>query len=196
MGLLGSAALLFAVAAAIILVVFLVRRPRFTAATKVWLLFGIGVLPVAAAFTGNVSGFTKSTERSFCASCHTMDRFANDAADMASTTLASKHSRNAMHGGQSCYMCHQDYGMFGTVATKLSGLKHMYVYYLGDADAEPKLYKPYTNQACTQCHSMTLPGWKEEPEHEAVKAEIASGEVTCATSGCHGPAHPEAEAKK
>lgn len=191
MGLLATATVVLASAAALILVAYLARRPRLTAATKVWLLFGIGVLPIAAAFTGNVSGFEASTERKFCGSCHTMDRFAMDAANLESTTLAAKHSRNKMHGEQSCYVCHKEYGMFGTVATKLSGLSHMWVYYTGDAGKAPKLYKPYTNEACTQCHSMTLPAWKEEPEHESVMADIQSGEVTCATSGCHGPAHPE-----
>lgn len=193
MGLLGSITVALAGAAALILVVFLIKRPRLTAATKVWLLFGIGVLPVAAAFTGNISGFEESTERNFCASCHTMDRFAIDAANPESKTLAAMHSRNKMHGNESCYACHKDYGMFGTALTKIGGLKHMWVYYLGDSNKEPKLYKPFTNQACTQCHSTSLAGWLDEPEHQTVAAEIKSGEVTCATSGCHGPAHPEAQ---
>jgi hypothetical protein len=191
--LLAMATVVFAGAAALILIGYLTRRPRLTAATKVWLLFGIGVLPVAAAFTGNIAGFEVSTERSFCASCHTMDPYANDAADPESTSLAALHSRNALQGDKSCYACHRDYSMFGTITTKAAGLKHMWVYYTRDVH-EPKLYKPFPNHSCTQCHSMTLPGFKEEPEHGAVEEELKTGETSCVTSGCHGPAHPETKA--
>jgi hypothetical protein len=41
MGLLGIATLVLAACAALILIVYLVKRPRLTGATKVWLLLGI-----------------------------------------------------------------------------------------------------------------------------------------------------------
>lgn len=140
-----------AAAAALILVWFLAARPPLVWATKLWLLFGAGVLPIGAALLGNVAGFETTKERRFCASCHLMQPFTEDAADRESTSLASMHSRNARFGGESCYVCHADYGLFGA-----------------------------------------LPGFADDPEHAAVAEELAKGAIGCATSGCHGPAHPAA----
>jgi cytochrome c-type protein NapC len=120
---------------------------------------------------------------------------ARDAADPQSVTLAAMHSRNAAFGDESCYHCHRDYGMFGAVTTKLAGMKHMWRHYTRDPADPIALYKPYPNSNCTVCHSTTLPGWKDEPEHQAVMDDIAAGKVGCASKGCHGPPHPEPKGK-
>src|SRR5688572_11394547 len=122
--------LLTASASAIVLLWYLVRRPALTRATKIALLFGIGLLPIATAGNGNVAGFHATKERQFCSSCHVMTPYGDDAVDPASESLASRHSRNEAFGRESCYTCHADYGMFGTVATKLGGLRHVYEYVL------------------------------------------------------------------
>ena len=91
-------------------------------------------------------------------------------------------------------MCHRDYALFGAVTTKVKGMRHLWAYYTTHrAEAQPKdlhLYAPFPNENCTWCHSTTLPGWADEPEHEAMAAEIRSGATSCASEGCHGPAHP------
>lgn len=190
---LALATVLLAAAAASILLIFLVRRPALIGATKVWLLFGIGVLPIAAAFTGNVAGFEVSKRREFCASCHPMLPYTRDAADTASTTLASLHSRNRHMGEESCYTCHRDYRWLGGVTTKLVGMRHLFAYYTKYARAkEPppiQLYKPFPSSNCTQCHSTRLPGFRDEPEHAAIAEELTSGAIGCTSAGCHGPAH-------
>jgi cytochrome c-type protein NapC len=197
--LLTPIALAAAALAAAILVGYLVRRPALTGAVKVWLFFGVGVLPICAALTGNIAGYETSKSRAFCASCHTMTAHTRDAADPESASLASFHSRNDRFGGESCYVCHQDYGLFGTVTTKLNGLRHLWVYqtrYAGGREAAPgelALYRPFPNHNCTQCHSMTLPGFRDEPEHGAVAEDLATGAVSCASEGCHGPVHPRAQ---
>lgn len=194
-------ALSAAVVAAAILTWYLVRRPPLVRTTKVLLFFGVGAFPLAAAMSGNVAGYEVTKQREFCASCHVMEPFARDAADPESTSLAAFHSRNAHFGAQSCYVCHADYGMFGAVTTKLDGLRHAYRYYrrFDEYGKEPvapsvlgslKLYKPYPNANCTQCHSTELPGWNDEPEHQAVAEDVRKGLTGCATSGCHGPVHP------
>ena len=113
-----------------------------------------------------------------------------------SGSLAALHSRNAWFGGESCYTCHADYGMFGTVNTKLNGMKHVYHYFLGyrgmpieEAKQRIHLYEPYPNANCTQCHSTTLPGYAEVPEHQSLGRDAPAGHVSCASDGCHGPAH-------
>src|SRR5262245_34253056 len=108
--------------AAIILVTYLVRRPHLGRGTKLWLFFGLGPLPIASALTGNLANLEVSKERKFCGSCHVMTPYIEDAQNPASQSLAAIHSRNAWFGDQSCYVCHADYGMFGTAATKIGGL--------------------------------------------------------------------------
>ena len=44
-----------AAAAAVVLLWYLVRRPALTRGTKIALLFGIGLLPIATAGNGNVA---------------------------------------------------------------------------------------------------------------------------------------------
>lgn len=192
-------ALGFSALSAAILVWFLLRRPALMWSTKVLLLFGLGAFPAATAATGNLAGFQQTKSRGFCGGCHVMEPFTDDAADPASLTLAARHSRNPSFGGESCYACHADYGMFGAVTTKLAGLRHVYEYYtdfraLSIAEALPRihLYKPYPNQNCRQCHSTRVPSWELVPEHAALDAEVRSGEVSCASAGCHGPIHPAA----
>ena len=179
---LGAAAI-----AAAILVWFLWRRPHLNWTTKVLLLLGMGLFPIATAATGNVVGFQNTLSR----------EFTNDAANPASFTLAARHSRNPSFGDHSCYACHADYGMFGAVTTKLNGLRHVYGYYtefrsLSLEEALPRLetFKPYPNQNCMQCHSTQVPTWDMVSEHAALTDEVRSGEVSCASAGCHGPIHP------
>lgn len=189
-------ALICAAIAAAILLAYLVRRPALSSATKVWLLFGIGVFPIAAAMTGNVAGYEVTKERKFCGSCHQMHPYTNDAADPKSNSLAALHSRNTGFGAESCYSCHRDYRKFGTATTKINGLRHLYAYYRerGEEASQPiQLYEPYPNDNCMHCHSTTLPGWLGEAQHEAMVEEIRSGEISCATEGCHGPVHTKAE---
>lgn len=190
-------ALASAVLAAIVLLGCLVLRPRLGPALMVWLVLGLGVLPIGAAVSGNIQNYETTKERSFCASCHVMDPWVADAADSRSRSLAARHSRNALFGNESCYVCHADYGMFGTVTTKIGGLRHVWEYYtryrhVPTDSAVPtiKLYKPYSNQNCMQCHSTQNDVWLGVSDHRAALAEVRSGRMACASEGCHGLAHP------
>ncbi len=66
------AALAAAAIAILILVYYLVVRPPLGRATKVVLLFGLGVMPLAVSLAGNISGFEYTLKRQFCGSCHVM----------------------------------------------------------------------------------------------------------------------------
>lgn len=193
-------ALGFSALSAAILLWFLFRRPALVWSTKVLLLLGLGAFPAATATTGNLAGFQETKSRRFCGGCHVMEPYTDDVADPASLTLAARHSRNPSFGGESCYACHADYGMFGAVTTKLNGLRHVYEYYtdfraLTIQEALPRIhiYKPYPNDNCRQCHSTRVPSWEAVPDHAALDAEVRSGEVSCASAGCHGPIHPTSE---
>ena len=190
-------ALVCAALAAIILIGFLIRRPPLVGTTKLWLLLGLGVFPLGAAAAGNIEGFQATKQRNFCGSCHVMVPHASDSNDMSSGTLASRHARNALFGGENCYVCHADYGMFGTVLTKLGGLRHVYEYVthyrdvsLEEAKRTIHLYKPYPNENCMQCHSTRLDLWQRTPDHKAALIEVRENRISCASAGCHGFAHP------
>ena len=192
-----AAALACAFASAVLVLWYLVRRPQLTHATKLVLLAGIGILPLATATTGNVAGFEATKTRRFCGSCHVMTPYRNDSEDPRSTTLAARHARNDLFGDENCYACHADYGMYGTIVTKVGGLRHVYEYVLhyrnmplDEARATIRIRHPFPNATCIHCHSTEGPLWNAVREHASLVDRVRDGRVSCASAGCHGPAHP------
>jgi cytochrome c-type protein NapC len=196
--LLGWSCLLCALIAAAILVHYLVFRPRLMLTTKLRLALGLGVFPGLAAAASTAEGLRVSTQRSFCGSCHVMELHVRDAEDPAGSSLAARHARNPFFGDRNCYVCHADYGMYGTPMTKITGLKHVWKYYTDgyldettdQAVERIHLYAPYDNANCMQCHSGTLPKWRQVPEHVSLEGQLRANTVSCASEGCHGVAHP------
>ena len=192
------AAIATALGALVLLAWFLLRRPALTGATKVVLLFGIGVLPLMTATNGNVAGFHAMKTRDFCGTgCHVMTPYKDDSENPASKGLAARHARNDAFGAETCYTCHADYGMFGTITTKMGGLRHVYEYtfnfhQLSLDEALPKIHirKPFPNATCIRCHSTENPLWKKIGDHTSTLVEIRAGTLSCASAGCHGAAHP------
>lgn len=195
---LGLFAIACAASSAAILVVYLIRRPRLVGATKVWLLLGLGIFPVGTALAGNIVGFEETKKRTFCGSCHVMTAHTFDSDDPKSVTLSSRHGRNKLFGGENCYVCHADYGIYGTVVTKMGGMGHVWNYYLGgyhsismdEAKRTIHIKKPYPNENCMQCHSTTTELWMKTSDHRASLDDVRSDRVSCASGGCHGLAHP------
>ena len=192
-----------AILSALLLLWFMLWRPRVDRVTKLILLFAIGVLPMGTAATGNVAGYhaTKSTQ--FCGSCHVMTAYAVDSTDSTSTSLAARHGRNEAFGHENCYACHADYGMFGTVTTKIGGMRHVYEYLSHYRDmpaneflVDVEIRTPFQNGACLRCHSTQNPLFNTIGDHVSTRDDIRSGRVSCASAGCHGPAHPFSKAAK
>jgi len=188
-----------AVAAAIILW-YLVRRPPLGRLTKVLLLLGLGLLPVMVALTGNIAGYEYTLSRPFCGSCHVMGPYIRDSEDPQSQSLAAIHSRNHKFGEQSCYMCHADYQMFGAITTKMNGMRHLYYYITeyastgtdGEGGTTIKLYKPFKNDKCMQCHSTAAKKYVET--HSDQLEQIRSGDMLCID--CHSEVHPTALSRR
>ncbi len=202
-------ALVTTAGAAVLLLWFLFRRPKLTRATKIILLFGIGVLPLMTAANGHVAGYQAMNTRNFCGSCHVMTPYKEDSENPQSPGLAARHGRNAAFGDENCYTCHADYGMFGTITTKIGGLRHVYEYtfnfhMLSLEEALPKIHirAPFPNSTCIRCHSTENPLWNKIGEHASTLVEIRAGTTSCASASCHNAAHPfsheihEREAKK
>jgi cytochrome c-type protein NapC len=191
-------ALGLAVLSAVILIAYLVLHPPLVRATKIWLLLGLGILPIGAAFAGNVQGFEATKERAFCGSCHLMSLHAQDSDDPASRSLAARHARGPLFGSENCYVCHADYGMFGTIVTKAGGMRHVWLNLtsyrhtsLDEAKMTIHLREPWKmNGNCMQCHSTRDELWLKVGDHASTLADVRVGRVSCASAGCHGVAHP------
>ena len=194
------AALVSAVIAIAILVWYLLARPSLGRSTKLVLLFGLGVMPMAVSLAGNISGFEYTLRRDFCGSCHVMLPYTEDAADPKSTSLAAVHSRNHAFGEESCYTCHADYQVFGAVTTKINGMKHLYMYISHYSNTGPRgeggppihMYKQFKNSMCTRCHSTEAPRWAAVEDHAGMLEDIRKGDAKCLD--CHGgeKIHPRA----
>ena len=195
---LAIVALGFAALSAAILVTYVAVRPPLVRMTKIWLLLGLGIFPIAAAFAGNVQGFEATKERQFCGSCHVMALHQADSENAASGSLASRHARNAMFGSENCYVCHADYGMFGTVVTKIGGLRHVWMDLtqyrnvpVEEAKRTIRLREPEKmNGNCMECHSTKDMLWQRVADHGAALEDVRASRIGCASAGCHGLAHP------
>jgi cytochrome c-type protein NapC len=195
---LGCAAL-----SVVLLVWFVIKQRPLTRAIKIVLLFAIGILPIATATTGNVAGYHATKTTRFCSSCHVMVPYGEDSWDAKSTSLASRHARNEAFGHENCYACHADYGMFGTVTTKIGGMRHVYeqLFHYRQLDLDTALERieirrPFQNTACMRCHSTQNPAWNAIGDHASALDDVRAGKVSCASDGCHGPAHPFSKAIK
>lgn len=196
-------AIVCALIAASLLLWFYLRRPALTGQVKFLLLLAFGVFPIGAAGAGNIAGFEHTKHRTFCGSCHVMTPYLLDSDDPHSRTLAAAHARNEAFGTNSCYECHQDYGAFSTIMTKVGGMRHVYEYYthyrsvdVRTAVFEIELYKPIANVSCTRCHSTKGPIWLRVGDHRSSIADVRSGKVSCVSDGCHGPSHPFSKPKR
>jgi cytochrome c-type protein NapC len=186
-----------AIVSASILVGYLVLRPAWTRGTKTALFLGLGVFPITAAMAGNVEGFEGTKKREFCGACHVMALHREDSDDGTSTSLSARHARNKLFGDENCYACHADYGMFGTVLTKMGGMRHVWLYYteyrttpMAEAKEKIHLLQPFPNENCTQCHSTDPMLWQKVPDHRASLQDLRADRISCASAGCHGYAHP------
>jgi nitrate/TMAO reductase-like tetraheme cytochrome c subunit len=181
----------------VVLAWYLLRKPPLTRGVKVALLFGIGILPIATAANGNIAGYHATKTTRFCGSCHVMTPYSDDSHDEKSASLASRHARNEAFGDENCYACHADYGMFGTVTTKIGGMRHVWLYLtefhsmsLEESREKIHILKPFSNDACIRCHSTRSPVWNAVGDHASTLHRVRGGTLSCASDGCHGPAHP------
>ena len=88
-----------------------------------------------------------------------------------------------------CYTCHTDYTLYGGFTSKLRGLRHLYVQYLGTLPEQMELYSPYNNRECLHCHDGSR-SFEEHPIHNAdsdMMEAIRSNQLSCI--GCHDLVH-------
>jgi cytochrome c nitrite reductase small subunit len=174
-------------AAALILYVVLFRRKQIASAASQWLLFiGICVMPLPVMLLGSAVGLEQAKDISFCQHCHVMQPFVEDMRSPASDRLAAVHFKNRYIQRDHCYVCHTDYGLFGTVEAKLAGMGHVWKESTGSYTVPVRIARPYRFTICLDCHAESAK-FNAVPEHRGLLPRIASGEARC--TSCHRSSH-------
>jgi nitrate/TMAO reductase-like tetraheme cytochrome c subunit len=186
--------LVFGLANLVVLVLVwgMVRRKGVTAASKALLFGTIVLIPVMVVFLSTAHGMQESATVDACGECHAMAGHVADLRNPQSDSLAATHYKNRYIQENQCYTCHSDYGMFGTMSAKLTGLGHVYYNVTGNYEKPIKIRHPYSNVRCLSCHGGAQ-NFVAKHEKEQIESLLA-GKDSCLD--CHGPAHkPEAPAE-
>lgn len=176
----------------IVLTVALIARHKDKAPDQrgKWLLLIVFAVLSPIAYLLNFSVAIEDSKKvEFCNSCHIMHGYVNDLKDPDSEYLASQHYQYRWIDEDQCFTCHSDYGLFGNMKAKATGIRHVWAYYTG-YETPVKLYKTYNNTICLRCHAPTL-GFQEEEEHENNAQDILSSKMSCLGVDCHVRTHPE-----
>src|SRR5258705_1082705 len=78
------------------------ERAGLTAATRGWLLAGVGLVPVMIAFLSFAYGMEAITAVRACGAGHTMTPFVEDLRNVKSDTLAATHFKNRYIPDRQC----------------------------------------------------------------------------------------------
>jgi len=154
---------------------------------KLLLLFVLAVAPALVTLATFSLSFHRAEQVRFCADCHTMTPWVDDLHNPTSKSLAAMHYRNRWILNDQCYTCHVDYGFLGPIETKLVSMRHVAIYYTGiGMPRKIKLYHPFPNVNCLQCHGPAA-NFQNDPVHAAVMKALLANELSCVT--CHEPIH-------
>jgi len=155
-----------------------------TTRLKLVLFLVILVLPgLLAAVTAEVS-FSRAQSVEFCGSCHVMKPWIENVTGPESDSLASDHFKRRWIQKDQCFTCHSDYGFLGTMQAKITGMRHVAAYYLGEP-RHIELYKEFSNGNCLKCHAESK-GFLEDDNHEPIE-DLIAGKDRCVE--CHEAIH-------
>lgn len=167
--------------------VFLFRRRHIMAVASQWMLFiGICIMPLPVMMLSTAVGLEQAKDISFCQNCHVMGKFVTDMKNPGSNRLAAVHFKNRYIQRDHCYICHTDYGLFGSVEAKIAGLGHIWKDATGSYTMPVQISRPYRFTICLDCHAQSAK-FERVREHKDLVAKIISGEAGC--TSCHGPSH-------
>ena len=174
---------------AILLIAVLLLRPAVMAAMggKMLAFVALFLLPLLATAIAAASHVEGSKTTRFCLSCHTMEQYGRSLRVDNDEALPAAHFQNRrIPRDEACFTCHTTYTLFGDVAAKMRGLRHVYVYYLGTIPKKIKTYDPYNNRECLHCHGDAR-SFEQNDTHIEVRQDIASGKTSCLE--CHDTIH-------
>lgn len=180
--------------AALVSLAWLALRPHATRERtgKVLAFFILILLPGLALQAGALAHLERSKATDFCLSCHVMEEHGRSLWVDDPEFLAATHYQNAfVPQDKACFTCHTDYTMYGGVASKLRGLRHVLAYYSRRFPETLELYAPYKNRECLHCHAGSR-GFLAESAHteeDTTMASMLAGRMSCLEGGCHDVAH-------
>ena len=172
-----------------ILIVLLMLRPSLTTERPGMIVAFVAffLLPVLITAIGTSAHLEQSKSTEFCLSCHVMEPYGRTLyIDDPDYVPASHFQNNRLPREAACFSCHTTYTMFGDFQAKLRGVRHLYVYYLGTAPENFKLYQPYDNRECLHCHADAR-SFEESDIHAVFLGELKANETSCLE--CHDLIH-------
>lgn len=186
-------ALVAIVLVAIALIALVVLRPGLTTTRggKILAFLALAVIPGLATAMGLSAHMERSKSTEFCLSCHVMEPYGRSLRlDDASALPASHFQNRRIDREHACFTCHTTYTLFGDVKAKMTGLRHVYVNYLGEVPRKIELYEPYNNRECLHCHAGAR-SFEESDLHKEIRAELGSNATSCLE--CHDVVHQVGE---
>lgn len=188
--------ILFTVIATLLVLSVVIFRTDLARARggRVLVFLAFLVFPLLASWGGGSEQFERSKRTSFCLSCHVMSDFGKSLhVDDPSYVPAAHFQNHRIPTDEACYTCHTDYAMYGSLRTKLRGMRHVYVQYFGviPAPKDIKLYNPYNNRECLHCH-LGARSFEEHEKHKKtpqMMADIKSNRLSCVSNNCHDTVH-------
>jgi len=189
-----TAILIGTIVVAIILAGLVAFRPSITSnrAGKILAFISIFLFPVLAGSMGVDEHVERSKTTAFCTSCHVMEKYGKSLhVDDASYLPAAHFQNNRVPRDKACYTCHTDYTLYGGFKSKLRGMRHLYVQYLGKIPEKIELYNAYNNRECLHCHGGAR-SFEEGATHNLEDGRldlIKSNKLSCLSTGCHEVAH-------
>jgi nitrate/TMAO reductase-like tetraheme cytochrome c subunit len=157
------------------------------------------ILPTAAVVMGSAEHLERSKRTEFCLSCHPMHDYGKSLFVDDKEFVPANHFQNKrISREQACFTCHTDYTMYGDLSAKIRGVQHLYVQYLGTIPDTLKLYSPYNNRECLQCHegARSFEGSRHHKETDTSLAAMKDNRLSCQTSGCHDVVHNVREVRE
>ncbi|UCF36737.1 MAG: NapC/NirT family cytochrome c [Acidobacteriota bacterium] len=187
-----TAALVLTMLAALLILYTLARyRQRLFEYHCRWMLFlGLCILPLPIMLMSTGVGLEQAKDVEFCNSCHVMGPFVEDMEDPQSNRLAAVHFKNRYIQEDHCYVCHTNYGLFGTVEAKVGGLSHIWQDTTGSYRLPVKVRDHYRFTICLNCHGQSQKFQSEASHHGSVE-DVLSGQGGC--TDCHELSHPPRE---
>ncbi|HSB06868.1 MAG TPA: hypothetical protein VLK23_16960 [Thermodesulfobacteriota bacterium] len=167
-------------------------RGRQTEGNALWLhLLALGILPMVLLPIGNFTVLEYAKEERNCNSCHlVLQTYVDDMRNPASESLAALHFQHRFSPETSCYSCHTNYGVHGSVEGKIAGLGHALRYLTHQYQLPLKISTPFPNTLCLKCHHGAK-RFMARNEHldgpGKVSADLINGTRRC--TDCHKPAH-------
>lgn len=161
---------------------------------KIFAFGALFLLPALLLAAGYSTQMERAQTTAFCLSCHVMTDYGRTLLIDDPGYLPAVHfQNNRVPRDRACYTCHTDYTMFGGVNSKIRGLRHLYVQYLGTvpAPAQIKLYEPYNNRECLHCHAGARTFEEATPHNRAPEQlpDMKANRLSCSSSNCHDIVH-------